>query len=177
MPGRIQPELPRLPPGFGLRARAPSCWERPVSTDQPITRAAQILLSCRYNTRAEGERCSFMAGLRLQRSASVGGQRSSPDSRRPPSDASLPLTPLLGVRTVHHTRHLMVDTDEQSLRRPETVQSSPFPNRSSTPFSKQLESRPWTRDFLAPPSTADGRRGSRRDTSWPLKPSLSLIHI
>ena len=115
----------------------------------------------------------FQQTMAGRRPASVGGQRSSPDTRRSSSD--LPVTPLLGRHlTVHHTRHMTVDTDSSA---------SPFATRSSTPFSKQLapnESRPWTRDSLAALSssptraaTADGRRGTRRKTSWPINPELS----
>ena len=112
-----------------------------------------------------------------RRPASVGGQRLSPDTRRPASE--LPVTPLLGRHlTVHHTRHMTVDTE---WRRPDSS-ASPFATRSATPYSKQLspnESRPWTRDSLAALSssptraaTADGRRGTRK-TSWPINPELS----
>lgn len=71
---------------------------------------------------------------------------------------------------------MTVDTE---WRRPD----SPFATRSSTPYTKQHspnDSRPWTRDSLAALSssptraaTADGRRGTRRKTSWPINPELS----
>ena len=112
-----------------------------------------------------------------RRPSSVGGQRSSPGTRRSAKTPDLPVTPLLGRHlTVHHTRPVTVDTE---WRRPD----SPFATRSSTPYTKQHspnDSRPWTRDSLAALSssptraaTADGRRGTRRKTSWPINPELS----
>ena len=98
----------------------------------------------------------------LRRSASVG--------RRPTSD--LPLTPLIGLRNVHHKRRVTVDTDEQASRRPADTPASPLAQRSSSPVSKQCNLRPWTRDSLAPPSTADEQWGSRHKTPWPVKPEL-----
>ena len=96
---------------------------------------------------------------------------SSPYAVRPPVRLFTPDTP-----TERPTRHVTIDTDEQSRRRPAVAAyrvhgllsandppTSHLTNSASNPSVKQGgDVRRWTRDAPAPPSTADGRRSSHR---------------